>query len=108
MLYNEKWDRTGLQAWQKVLLDAADIIETRGWCQNHYGDEDDGFCAIGAMQRAVGYRAGSIGGAVPMSLTVAYEKLQLSLKIGRRVSSWNDASNRTKEEVIQALREAAQ
>jgi hypothetical protein len=37
MLYDEKWNRVlaptevPLERWQKLLLDAADVIERRGW-----------------------------------------------------------------------------
>lgn len=106
-----------------VLHRAADLLEEFGWAQNYYAFSDSGchveptssaavrFCAVGAMTRAawdltrdehdfdpdvalglVGYRAFDGRGRVTSC----------------GVPAWNDAPGRTKAEVVQKLRDAAE
>jgi|SRR6266550_1945474 len=57
MLSNEKWVyppvevEIPLKSWQKLLLDAADIIEKRGWTQGVF-ENNLGVCLIGALHLA--------------------------------------------------------
>jgi hypothetical protein len=89
-----------LEPWQQVLLDAASLIEQKGWCQGS-AMMDDASCAAWAITQAarnlsqydyglaehVGNRLARIVGA-------------------RSIPFWNDAPGRTKEEVIAAMRAA--
>lgn len=79
-----------------VLREAAKVIEKYGWHQNDYGNESQGFCAIGALSKA-----GPLA-----DIDTAIRALQ---KHVRRLSiaDWNDKPGRTKEEVLKALRGAA-
>ena len=90
---------------QAILNAAADLIERTGWTQGHYAHDKDGhpcqprsssavcFCALGALeaQRLNDEQMGS-----------AHE--ELAWRVGASVSLWNDHPDRTKEEVIAALR----
>lgn len=58
MLYDKKWEikdvvKPKLAGWQQVLLNAADLIEEKGWIRgemhNHYG-----YCTIGAIYACEG------------------------------------------------------
>jgi hypothetical protein len=52
MLYDPKWQENieVVEGWQKILLDAADLLEKHDWIQ---GDLQigDGFCILGAMHK---------------------------------------------------------
>jgi hypothetical protein len=92
MLYDYRKD---LNADQRMLLDAADLIEERGWCQGSYSDQDGRVCAIGAIVRAGNHQHYRRAEAMMMMV------------VGMSVVGWNDIKGRTKEEVITALRRAA-
>lgn len=93
-----------------VLERAADLIEETGWCQFSYrgsGSLDiipkrrfelaEEYCVTGAIFQAA-YDAGT--GAIPA-------RDVLSDFLGQGATSWNDAPERTKAEVVAKLREAA-
>jgi hypothetical protein len=84
-----------------VLLRAADLLEEFGWRQESYGSKEEGrMCAMGAIYEA----------AIDFKMDVAYEaETCLARHVGwSHVASWNDAPERTKAEVVAALRLAAQ
>ena len=95
-----------------VLERAADLLEEFGWCQHQYArtafgvgvDVDDAraasFCAVGAIDRATLDLA-----AAPLRSPAVQEFLKDVP--GRWFADWNDAPDRTKQEVVSALREAA-
>lgn len=90
----------------EVLNKAADLIETRGWCKGVYSLNEHGgpadpwdddaclFCMVGAIKRVVGVD----GNDFPIWK-------HLYKQLGMKPSVFNDFG--TKEEVIQALRDAA-
>lgn len=85
---------------QEILSAAADLIEEHGWVQGEYGDEEYGFCAMGAVYVAASYSATDRdrGNAVNrLAASVGYNA----------VVYWNDSIAQSKEEVITALRKAA-
>jgi hypothetical protein len=94
-----------------VLNQAADLIERTGWCQGAYGRDEYGleqgassvscisFCALGALRRISGNQFDARVGAC---------KRLRRLIGGGSIDKWNDASGRTKKEVIATLRRAAQ
>jgi hypothetical protein len=107
MLYDPNWKPTEivLEDWQKLLLEAAEILETRGWIQGEMCT-DEGFCTLGAINRA-GY---DVGNTAPITTAI----LAVIAKIGapptmgpRAIARWNDTYGRTKEEVVHTLRDAA-
>lgn len=80
---------------RQVLLDAADILEERGWIQG-FSRTSDGYCIMGALDAA---------SAVTEPARNAL--FMLAYKIGGPVPQWNDTPGRTKEEAIAMLRETA-
>jgi hypothetical protein len=82
-----------------VLHRAADLLEEFGWCQGRAGSKADGaMCAGGAVIEAVAdFRNGPNFWTTWSRFCEKY-----------RGTSWNDAPGRTKEEVVTALREAAE
>lgn len=98
----------------EILLKAADLIEQKGWTQGAYARsgefevsslhrEATCYCTIGAIICATG-EARMLGRGV-----VDGTKARLFAMIGDHdIVSWNDTPGRTKEEVVEALRRAAQ
>lgn len=93
---------------RNVLLNAADLLEKKGWTQGCDARDADGrtvaldselaqsFCAIGAVHRVAAH------------VHDADEALNVLRRFCRNgVSPWNDAPNRRKEEVVDLLRKAA-
>ena len=102
----------------KVLLDAAEFLEEKDWCQGAFARNSSyesvsiynldacKFCLAGAVMvstRAVVVSPGVHRGSI---LNAAYEKIENL--IASNVTVWNDKPGRTKEEVINALRKAAE
>lgn len=106
--------------------EAAVLIEERGWGQNGFWDSREvnwdvvtpkdrqNFCIIGACRTACPLTydadfAEGLGFTVdrwewdPVTRTDV-ETIRLSPKGGKPAFKWNDAANRTKEEVIERLR----
>ena len=91
-----------------VLNGAADLLEREGWWQGDYRGPNGETCVDGALVRAVGQQPGGImEGDVGLSYLAAVKVLRHHL--GREfVSAWNDDPQRTKAEVVAALRAAAE
>lgn len=109
MLYDPKWTpaetEIQLEPWQQILLKAADILETHGWCQKSFGDYHHGFCAIGAIRAVTAQPWDKVGITDPDGRRAAM-KLYRNIR-GQTIALWNDTYGRTKEEVIAKLREVA-
>ena len=78
----------------KILLEAADYIERHGWCQNVYQNGLGNACVMGALLQVV--RTTSRDGK---SLSRLRKYLDVT-----SLENWNDAPDRTKEQVVEALR----
>lgn len=98
----------------EVLNLAADEIERRGWTQAGESDDPWGFeggpvCAEGGLCTALGWRANLYGAAPETGLTrqPAVRAFGEYLGTERRIFYWNDATGRTQEQVIEALRACA-
>lgn len=58
MLYDPKWEAPAVieqpqpELWRQILIAAADLIKTNGWCQGEMHDASGSFCAIGAIAAA--------------------------------------------------------
>lgn len=107
MLFDPKWAPTEikLEPWQEILLRAADILEEHGWVQGQIGYDGEGYCAFGAMIKA-------LATVNHMGLDDAMMKLGNAVAtIGSPFDSaifrWNDREDRTKEQVISKMREVA-
>lgn len=85
----------------KRLWAAADYIKEYGWCQGCLTNGQGNVCALGAISHC-GF-SGRPGATVAYS--VAAQALHRYLK--QNIAAWNDNPERTKEEVIEALRNAA-
>lgn len=83
-----------------VLFAAREAV-SRGWCQGTFRDSEGRVCAVGAIRRA----AGGDESAVAPGITVnrALDTFIEANDIPWLVSSWNDAPNRTQNDVVAAF-----
>ena len=102
MLYDTKWDQQVkvVDELGQIMLKAADLLEKDGWCQHHLSNNEGAHCVRGAL----------------MEFGSAYVVLQAEQRLKAigipcddwyGIVSWNNAPERTAEEVINALRAAA-
>jgi len=96
MLVDPKWE-VKFKA-SEVLRNAAQYLETHGWCQ-HAMQYKGRVCLFGAI-RAVN-RCSEL--SVELEIT---NRLRKTIR-HTQVTSWNDATGRTKQEVIDVLNKAA-
>lgn len=95
----------------ELLLAAADHLEQKGWCRETFCNSNGECCVIGAIQFAASGRANRL--AKTKKVIAALRKLADAIGLGSvpslgDIKAWNDSLSRTKEEVIAALRQAAQ
>lgn len=142
MLYDPKWDKKlkeimkpkkakpvkPLEPWRQALLDAADLIEKKGWVQKRFSR--GGYCTIGAINAVLGRRPSDddpFGGKNKDVFRIAVKKLAdrvpcdinwifqsinwifQSYDTGGvdRVERWNDNWGRDGAQVIAKLRTVA-
>lgn len=99
-----------------VLNQAADLIETDGWAQGDYLNEDGCHCAVGAICEISTGEPSKIeeltldaGAALASFLDPEWNAGAISpMRFHTIVVDWNDAKNRTQQEVVHGLRAAAQ
>lgn len=110
-----------LEPHRTALLKAADILEQQGWCQREARDADGRHCLMGALAAALGPKAHNHTQDDDINFCIlsftwdseqsnAWRCARVLLKDEIRADSlatWNDAKDRTKEEVIDMLRRAA-
>lgn len=105
-----------VEPWQKLLLEAANLIERKGWCKDSYHDSLGRYCAIGALNMVSGLLpqmsviAGVMnvkGFSVSLPRREAEAKLKMYLHIRGPVENWNDKKGMNGANVIKALRAAA-
>ena len=90
-------DRTKLEPWRKLLLDAADGIEAKGHAKGMI-DDSGAMCVVGALSFAARERWRLIIEAI--------EPLRIFLGVPC-VVDWQDAPERTAAEVIDTMRACA-
>lgn len=102
-----------------VLLEAADLIETRGLAKGGFVDDKGCYCTYGALYRAkLGTVAGHSGQVIDEANAVV-KVLDTSFApffdgeadpgaAFAVITSWNDANARTAAEVVDTLRKAAE
>lgn len=107
--------------WQQILLDAANIIRVRGLAKNEMLDSKGCVCLMGALYQAL------CGDPDPEDDSVVHQHQKIEVgqyaqnKIaeclgfegrgwegGRELVRWNNADERTAEDVISTLEKAAQ
>ena len=102
MLYDkERWEPKPvvvLEPWRQALLDAANIIRERGWCQRTVETKDGRVCIMGAFRHLHGHIPHNI-------LDVA--KDTFASHLGMPIALWNDKRTTTKELVLQTLEAVA-
>ncbi len=76
---------------------AANLIAEHGWVQGRFGNQEVGYCALGAL-----YKVGHDGGE-----RIATTPLKKLSGLGYNLPNWNDQSGTTKQDVIRAFRKAA-
>lgn len=92
----------------KILLDAADYMEKHGHCKNVLEDKDGRVCLWGAINRVTCgtnddlSRVDNLDRLKPVS-----EYLGIPYDLGVAIINWNNAKERTQEEVVAALRATA-
>src|SRR5882672_7894855 len=97
MLWDPNKDKPVVDEVGECYLKAIEIIEQRGWCRGKLVNGRGEVCMAGAIQVAT---------------TESYKLQQRALNLmhstlGTFISKWNDAPERTKNEVIAKLREIA-
>jgi hypothetical protein len=112
MFLEEKKENTTpvtLEPWRQLLLDAADVVRVHGHCKGAYQDDQYRVCVVGAIGVAAGLGAGWTGNFQITSGThralEACDRLHKFL--GAAHIEWNDAPERTADEVMVGLRGAA-
>ena len=110
MLYDPKWEAPvetkPAEPWRRLLLDAANAIEQRGWVQGELcNDKTGAVCTVGALNVA------AFGVAFPTGVECHYYLYAVTNFCKthriRYIPDWNDEGDRTKEQVVAALRDAA-
>lgn len=97
MLYDKRWEQKHKpKAWQQLLLDAADLIEHEGWCQETTSYNGP-HCALGAILAARGEQGTHVAHVAEAHLFAA---------VGAIVH-WNDQPERTATEVVATLQAVA-
>lgn len=86
---------------EAVLREAANILETGGWIQGDFANEEGAHCALGALMEA--HRRVSAPDEDYIQASFA-----LRGHVGEpRLAGWNDREGQTAEAVIAAFRETA-
>jgi hypothetical protein len=88
---------------RNYLLGMIDVLERDGWCQHSLHDAMGRYCVLGASY-AVAYE-----GDVASKAAIRYEAImRLTRAVGvLDIGYWNDRRERTKDQVIKALKVAA-
>lgn len=87
---------------EEILRSAAEVIEVFGWRQGAYGSPGSGFCILGAL--SVAY-SGVTSEVWAPELSAAKRLIVERLGLAQYgISEWNDAPERTREEVMAVLR----
>jgi hypothetical protein len=111
MLYDKRWEEKKPEIkikteeeWRTILLKAADILEKKGWCQQHYSRRGH-YCALGAINKAAGFRP-SGASHLPYDPVAVAERMMI-LHLGHDVAVWNDDLVDNAATVIATLRQVA-
>lgn len=81
---------------EEILATAADLLETRGWCQHVLREQDGRMCLLGALGQAAFLES--------ESYLAAGHAIVQELGPGTSPSAWNDAPGRMADEVITMIR----
>lgn len=81
----------------KILYKAVDILHERGWIQGAIWEENGGVCAVGAICVA----------ATSSIIDEVRARDALKATVGQHIPAWNDAPERSFEDVLLAFKTAA-
>jgi hypothetical protein len=112
MLQNPNWDRPHANSVSELLLKGADLIEKHGHTKNNLYDDNGAMCFMGALWKAmdawdIGLR---IQAATSVKRVLGLPNPTRSMGLSPDISAvvdWNNAPERTAQEVIDAMRLAA-
>lgn len=102
----------------QVLLKARDIIRTNGWCQNAYMDYDNPddwvemkkspkVCLLGAINVACGGMPDQDEVRTEADVWILNIEERMGIPHDLTLPNWNDATDRTQQEVEERLERAA-
>jgi len=101
---------------QETLIKAAELIEEHGWDRHTYYDPDtDCYCVDGAIMAVTGHEPMIDGYRLSKTTQDLYDRdaaeqllmEHLGISTIPALFRWNDDPDRTKEEVVSALKAAA-
>jgi hypothetical protein len=114
MRLNEKWKKdVVVEPWREQLRIAAEILRNEGHVKFTI-QTPEGFCALGAIAKATlgdpWSREAMMGEAVQrfgQSLPLSAAEKTWGVSLTTRICEWNNAAERTKDDVIAALEACA-
>lgn len=89
----------------EALSKARDVLAERGWHQGDYEGAEGSVCLYGALAAAVGVAPADLGTSTTVVAAAAILPRTRAMD-GGLVSIWNDAPERTYEDVVLALKQA--
>lgn len=92
---------------RQALQRAAEIIQTRGLHKHSMGRYGEPRCAAGALAEACGDTGSGLTAKGRDLFLEAREALRRSSGLTGLIADWNDAPERTADDVIKALQQAA-
>lgn len=110
MLYDPKWQKPKIELadWQKLLLDAASILEQRGHTKRRLCDDEGRVCLIGALNVAAsGHHLRASPARSAAIAALARHLGFFKSDAGPTLVGWNNSDERTIHDVTAAMREAA-
>lgn len=106
MLYDPKWEQQvetkPREPWRDVLLTAATRIERMGHCKGRLRGNNGEYCVVGAI-----FGNPASGAHVSGTRDELEAHVRFSSHVGGDMVGWNNADERTAEEVITKLRSVA-
>jgi hypothetical protein len=96
------FDGAELNETATTLLRARQYLVERGWCKGAFGDDGSPRCMVGAILSATGAR-----GCFDPLILGAMRALKSVTGSPGTVVGWNDAPDRTEQEVLDAFDRAA-
>lgn len=113
MLYDPKWETpetSPLEPWRDLMLRAADILESSGLVKNQLCDASGRVCFRGALMAAMGgdqtdpmFIIGVLNDRENKRLFHEAD-FRMEQHVGTYPPRWNNVPERTKEEVVAAMR----
>lgn len=94
---------------KQILLEAANLIRTKGHCKGDNQDETGAFCTYGAINMAA--YGNPLGGYSSYEDDDAADAAKAAVRIvtgQHALAVWNDSRIRTPDDVIRALESAAE